>query len=192
MLIKKKSLIVALVSGFVICLVLITTLVGYAVYLELKDDESRKAYQAQLYKANAKFYAKYIDIDRLGALTETSGALRGQPVVVGIVRNRGYKDISDMLMKVKFLDRDGAIIYEAVFHPQEPSLGSSSLTKVSIPYLSESSKSVIRPEGSLPFKRILAGCPREISAELEKGAPAQKSAGKWSGRLDYEILAVGF
>ena len=192
MLIKKKSLIVALVSSFVICLVLIMTLVGYAVYLELKDEESRKVYQAMLQKVNAQYYAKHIEVARLSATVESAGALKGQPVVEGIVRNSGYKDISDILLKVKFLDRDGAILYEVVFHPQEPSLGSSSLPNVSIPYFSEHAKTVIRPEGSLPFKRILTNCPAEIIGELKNGKAAKGVAGRWSGRFDYEILAINF
>ncbi len=58
MIIKKKSLIVALVSGSVISLVLVLTLVGYAAYLELKNKNSIKAYECMLEKLNAKNHSK--------------------------------------------------------------------------------------------------------------------------------------
>jgi len=50
MIIKKKSLIVALISGFLVSLVLILTLIGYAVYLELKNENSIRAYESMLEK----------------------------------------------------------------------------------------------------------------------------------------------
>ncbi len=67
MMIKKKSLIVALVSSIVICLVLVVNLAGYLIYLELKDDELTKIYRMSLQKVNAKVYSKHIEIARLGA-----------------------------------------------------------------------------------------------------------------------------
>jgi len=191
-LIKKKSLVVALISSFVISLVLVMTLIGYAVYLELKDEELKQSYNIMLEKVNARVYSKYIEIARLSAAIEPSGALKGQPVVEGILRNRGYRDILDIILRVKFLDQDGAIMYEVIFHPQEPALGSSILTQVAIPYLSEASKTQIRPEGSLPFKRILAGCPPEILSGLKNDRPSGKSTLRWSGRLDYDVLSVTF
>ena len=191
MLIKKKSLVVSLISGCVISAVLALTLVGYAVYLELKNDELSNAYDLMLANVQAKFYAKYIEVARLGAAIETSGALKGKPVIEGIVRNHGYKDVSDMVLRVTFLDRGGAILYDVAFHPQEPALGSASLSQVAIPYLAVPSSGAIRPEGSRTFKRILTDCPPEILAELT-GSGSSATSRKWSGRLDYEVLAVTF
>lgn len=45
MILKEKSLIVALVSGFIISAVLVFTLIGYLAYIELKGEESRRAYR---------------------------------------------------------------------------------------------------------------------------------------------------
>lgn len=193
MIIKKKSLIVALVSSLVICLVLVVNLAGYLIYLELKDDELGKAYRVLLQKVNAKVYSKHIEIARLGTSFDRMGALSGKVVLEGIVRNDGYKDITDLLIKVKFLDKDGAILYEVIFHPQEPSLGFSSLTQASISRLTDPSISVIKPESSLLFKRILTDCPKEILSELKKNiGPGPGPAGRWSGKFDYEILSVTF
>ena len=48
--IKKKSLIVALVSGLVVALVLVLTLIGYVICIELKAEESKRSYQDILRK----------------------------------------------------------------------------------------------------------------------------------------------
>ena len=62
MMIKKKSVIVALISTLVICLVLVVNLAGYMIYLELKDDEFAGAYLTNLRRVNAKVYSKHIEI----------------------------------------------------------------------------------------------------------------------------------
>jgi len=191
MLIKKKSLVVALISSLVICLVLVVNLIGYLIYLELKDKDLDKAYHVMLHRVNAKVYAKHIEIVKLSASFERTGPLSGNTVLEGIVRNDGYKDISDLLIKVRFLDKDGAVLYETVFHPLEPSLASSSISAVAIPYLA-ASKSIIKPESSILFKKILTDCPKEIVLELKKDSGAPRIRPRWTGKLDYEILSTNF
>lgn len=204
--IKKKSLIVALISSIVICLVLVVNLAGYLIYLEMKDDELTKIYRIELQRANAKVYSKHIEIARLGAGFNATGPLSGEAVLEGIIRNDGYRDVTDLRIKVKFLDKDGAALYEAVFHPLEPSLGSYGVFAparlqdlfhlaggpASITYLADSSASVIKPESSLPFKKILTNCPKEILSELKANKGSPSTRGRWTGKLDYEILSVNY
>jgi hypothetical protein len=188
--IKKKSLIVAFASSLVVASVLVLTLVGYAVYMELKGEESRRIYDDLLQKLNAKVYSPCISVSGLEARIDTSGALKGKPIVAGVMQNNGNRDISGILIKVKLIDKDGAVLYEIVFYPNEPSLGSSVIPRMSIPYLSGPPKITLKPKSQLPFKRILSDCPGEITEELNSGRGAAK--GKWSGRPDYEILAISF
>lgn len=56
MIIKRKSLVVALISSFVITIVLIVTLAGYFIYIEYKGEEFRKQYQQLLGKVKAGVY----------------------------------------------------------------------------------------------------------------------------------------
>lgn len=192
MLIKKKSLIVALISGLVISAVLVLTLLGYVFYIELKGKEFKRSYQELLSKINAKVYSKHIDISKLNAKVETSGALKGKPIVEGLIRNNGTREITNILIKVNILDRDGSVLYEIAFHPQEPALGSSILPNVSIPYFGTPAKTILRPGNDMPFKRILAYCPKEILSELDRGMNFSKTSGKWSGNLSSEVLSVDF
>ena len=53
MLIKTKSLIVALLSSFLIALVLLLTLASYLIYIELKTRESESSYQKLMTRLKA-------------------------------------------------------------------------------------------------------------------------------------------
>lgn len=189
---KKKSLVVAVTSSCIICGVLVLTLVGYIFYMELKERENQSRYELLLRKSNAKFYAGRLDIARLKTLIESEGALKGHPVIEGIIRNNGTKEISDILIKARILDQDKSVLYEVTFRPQEPALGSSDLTQIAIPYLSTPPKAVLRPSGSLTFKKVLVNCPEEILSELNKGRSTGKEQAGWPGTTEAEVLSVAF
>lgn len=191
MIIKKKSMIVAVISSLVISSVLVLTLVSYVVYNELKAEEFKRRYQDILRRINAKVYSKNIEASKLGAKIESSGALKGKGVLEGVIKNAGPRGISNLLVKVGFLDSDGAAIYETIFYPQEPALGISGLAQVTIPYLSPP-KVIISSGGTLPFKRILSDCPEEIINELKKGSGFSKGRGKWSGKFTFEVISIDF
>ncbi|MDD5421911.1 MAG: hypothetical protein WC592_03440 [Candidatus Omnitrophota bacterium] len=192
MIIKKKSLIVAFVSSFVIFCVLVLTLVGYIVYQEIKSEEFRLSYIYELEKINARFYAKFIDISKLNAKMENSGPLKGNPIIEGVLKNKGNRVVTGLLIKVKLLDEDGAVIYEVTFHPNKPSLGDSNLTQAAMPYLYGRSEIPIRPNETMPFKKILNNCPGEIASELKAESGPTEGSGRWAGRLASEILSIEF
>jgi hypothetical protein len=191
-LIKRKSLIVAFVSSVVIALVLILTLVGYYIYLEFKAEEFRRHYQDLLNKAKAKVYSKYIEIKKIDARIENTGALKGKPIIEGIVTNKGTKDILNLAIRVSFLDKDGAVIYETELRPQEPALENTALPHINIPYLYNSPKTVLRPNESFVFKKIIPSCPTEIFLELREGDKPKKKFGKWSGKLTTYASSLDF
>lgn len=190
--IKKKSLIVAAVSGFIICCVLVLTLVGYIAYLELKDSDLKNIYNVTLDKINARIYSRHLDVSDLGVYIEAYGPLKGKPVLSGSVKNIGYRDVSDVLLRVKLTDNDGAVLYEVVFHPQEPSLGYSGLSHISIPYLSGAQRPAIKRGASLQFKKVILNCPDGILSELNRISLNPQSREKWNGRIAPEILSVSF
>lgn len=192
MLIKKKSLIVAFVSSLVIALVLILTLVGYYIYLEFKGEEFKRYYQELLGKAKAKVYSKQIEIDRLDARIENTGTLKGKPVIEGIITNKTGRDIFNLTLRIAFLDKDNAIIYETELHPQEPALGNPALSHVTIPYLYDSPKTILKPDEPFKFKKIISNCPTEIFLELREGGSTKKTFGKWSGKLIAQAASLDF
>lgn len=193
MVIKKKSLVVALVSGFVIAYVLILTLIGYVVYIEIRNRDFVRSYQYLLQKISTRIYSKHIVIARLNAKIELTGPLKSKPVIEGTVNNTGFRDISNLLLKIDFLDQDGAVIYETLVSPQEPALGSAGSKKtIYIPYLYAGARTPLKAGDSLPFKIILADCPQEILSELQNDTEFGKGSGWWSGKLDYSVLLIEF
>lgn len=54
MLIKQKSLIVALTSGCIISAVLVLTLIGYAAYTKIRSDNFRRQYDDSFKKFQAE------------------------------------------------------------------------------------------------------------------------------------------
>ena len=187
---KKKSVIVALVSGLVVSIVLILTLVGYSVYLEVKNEESRISYGYVFAKISARVYGKYVEITGLTAKIEKSGVLRDKVVLEGTVKNNGERELFEIIAKIKFLDRDGAVIYEAVSDLLEPALGAGTIGSIKIPYLSYHPRITVKIGGSLPFKKILVNPPTEIYSCLSGEGGFSKNSGIWSGKFDYEIISA--
>ena len=182
--IKRKSLVVGLVSSVIVAVVLIMTLVGYSVYLELKKGEFERVYQELLEKAKAKVYSGHLDIFGLDARIENTGALKGKPIVEGAITNRGTRNVVNLVIKLSFLDKDSAVIYEFAARPQEPALPHI--------YTYTHSSETIKPGETLKFKKIIASCPTEIFVELREGEKPAKSFGRWSGRLTSEIVSLDF
>ena len=192
MLIKRKSLVVSLVSSIVIALVLIMTLVGYSVYLEFKSKEFGRIYQELLEKAKAKVYSRHLEIFGLDARIENTGALKGKPIIEGAITNNGSRELVNLTIRLRFLDKDSASIYEFTACPQEPALGSAAFTHSSISRLSGYSRPIdsLKPGQTLKFKKIITGCPTEIFVELREGEKPTKSFGRWSGKLTSEVVSL--
>jgi len=191
-LIKKKSLVVGLISSFVIALVLVLTLVGYFIYLEFKAEKFKLYYEELLGRTKAKVYSKYINIEKLDARIENTGVLKGRPIIEGVVTNKGAKDVLNLVINVSFLDKDNAMIYETEFHPQEPALGNTVFSHVNIPYISSPTKITLKPSEPAVFKKIISNCPTEIFLELREGDKPKKTFGRWSGKLTAQTVSLDF
>jgi hypothetical protein len=192
MLIKRKSLIVGLVSSVIIALALIMTLVGYFIYLEFKSREFGRIYQELLEKKKAKVYSRHLDVFGLDARIENTGALKGKPIIEGAITNTGSREIVNLVIKLSFLDKDSASIYELMARPQEPALGSSVFTHSSVSRLYSYARPTdsLKPGQTLKFKTIITSCPTEIFVELREGEKPTKSFGRWSGKLTSEVMSL--
>jgi hypothetical protein len=90
------------------------------------------------------------------------------------------------------MDKDCAAIYETAFYPDEPSLGSAlGLDKVFLHAFSQE-RIILKPGESLAFKKILAGCPQEITTILRKGGRGGEGPSGWAGRLACEAVSIDF
>lgn len=194
MLIKPKSFIVALASSVIIALVLVLTLTSYLFYIEFKNSEFRSAYKELLSQANAKYYSRYIQIAKLEAGIETSGTLKGRIVIEGRITNKGSRGISDLLIKVRFIDKDGAILFETSFKPQDPSLGyaDGEQKQSGIMRFINQQRVFLRPGGSFVFKKVLRRIPKEIANTIHESTKSGLPANSWDGRIEYEISRLDY
>ncbi|MFC1577053.1 hypothetical protein ACFL3N_01800 [Candidatus Omnitrophota bacterium] len=188
--IKKKSLLVISLSCVVIGLALIFTLAGFLTHIELRRRSSESEYRRIKGILQAKVYSEMIRISGLTARIESAGPLNGKPIVEGKIDNGSIKNISSMILKIKFRDSEGADIYEITLDALSPSLGSKNFASAAIAYFQGASNRLPKHSAKF-FKMILQKCPKEISDTLSKQA-ASGAARQWPGTLDFEILSVQF
>jgi hypothetical protein len=194
MFIKPKSLIVVILSSVVISSVLIFTLIGYYMYIELKERDVEKACSDSIKKMQARIFSKHIEISQLSCEMGTSGPLKGKAVISGVVKNSSGRRLASIVIKVKFLDTEGASMYEVMSQPLEPTFGLDQLGSLTRAYLAPSQRNFLEPNSSRAFKRIIPNCPQEILRTLAPSRKGKKSATKrrsqWSGQLTAEVMSV--
>lgn len=193
MLIKPKSLVVVALSSVVIAGVLVSTLIGYYMYVELKETENSKVCMDAIRKLQARIFAKDIEASGLSFGMDQAGPLAGRPVIKGVVRNRSARRVYNILLRVKFIDAGGTSVYEVVFHPLEPTFGIDQLGSITLSYLKGPQRNSIEPASSKTFKRIMPNFPKEllIPAPAGKKDKKDRSSGRayqWSGRLEWEVV----
>src|SRR3989338_2389949 len=107
MLIKKKSFLVVVLSSIVIFSVLIFTLIGYYMYIELRARDDEKIAQDAIKKIGSRILSKYVAASGLSCALEASGAMKGRVVLKGSLINRSRRDLYNIVLKVKFIDARG-------------------------------------------------------------------------------------
>jgi hypothetical protein len=195
MLIKPKSLVVVALSSIVIVGVIISTLVGYYMYVELKETENAKVCSETIRKLQARIFAKDIDIADLSFGMESAGSLKDRPVIKGVVRNRSARRVYNVLLKVRFLDAGGSSAYEVIFHPLEPTFGIDQIGSITMSYLKGPKRDSLEAGSSKTFKRIMPNFPRELLSSSrvvrkDKKSKISKRTYQWPGRLDWEVVSL--
>jgi len=191
MLIKKKSLLVIVVSSGVISLVLISALIGFLIHAEIRERRSHDEYKKILGRLQARLYADSVQIGDLSLRIATSGALTEKPIIEGTVRNNGQESISHIIVKVHLKDENGADIYEILFNALEPSLGTVDLARAAVAYFQDMHHSRLAKYSSKSFKHVLVDCPHEIYKVLRQRA-LRKDTPQWPGRITSEIVSIEF
>lgn len=177
MLIKKKSIIVITLSSIIISLVLILTVIGFYLYLCLKERDASDQYLKSLSEINAKIYSKYIAVSPLVIKIDEEGIFEGEPIVEANINNQSEKKIKSFKLKLSIFDRDRKVLYLDTFYPIRPESYFGVVANDTGNYLA--------PGDTLSFKHILKNCPKEIESYL-------KIKSRFAKKKDAGDLEIGY
>lgn len=170
MIVKKKSILVIILSIMLISLVLITTLIGYYLYLNWKEENTKSLYLTSLYELNAKLYAKYISITSILIKIDEEEFFKDKPIMEGHIKNTSNKKIRSLKLKISLLDKDGRVLYMDLFYP-----------------LRIDSHSYLAPNDAISFKHLLKNCPKDITSYLKMKTRFAKEKKKDLINITYKI-----
>jgi len=159
MIIKKKSILVIVVSSVLISLVLITTLIGFYLYLNWKADGNKSSYSNSLRQLNAELYGRHIEISSLRFKLDRDADPAAIPLIEGRISNKSNKKISYLKLKLSLSDKAGCVLYTDYFYPLTSRTYFGAIPKQAASYLA--------PSDSISFKHTLRGCPEKILSYLK-------------------------
>ena len=183
--IKRKHLTVVLFSSAIIALVIVSTLVGYSLYVQWKEDTFAVDYRNSIYRLNAEIFKNDIEIHGVRAGLRNSGLPSETPVLEGKVKNDSSKTITSIMLEVSFSISDGSVIYRDWFYPFGEGAFSGS------PFFSgiKRTREVLRPGESMAFNYPLRNCPSEVIARIFPGKGFAKTAP--GRRIEFNVSVSG-
>ncbi len=179
MIIKKKSILAIIFSSILISLVFITTLIGFYLYLNWKEENTKSLYLSSLYELNAKLYAKYILITSILIKIDEGEFFKGKPTIEGRIKNRSNKKIRSLKLKILLLDKDGRVLYMDLFYPLRINSYFGVISKETGNYLA--------PNDAISFKHLLKNCPKDITSYLKMKTRFAKEKKEEAISIDYKI-----
>jgi len=182
MIIKKKSILVIIISSALISVVFVMTLIGLFLYFDWMEQNERDQYLKTLYELNAGLFEKYLSFESLIVKIGSSGYFEGKPVVEGTIQNRSNKKILSIKVKLSLVNQDKKVIYVESFYPL--------WSKTYVPLLSKKTGTYLSPSDSISFKHILGNCPRNVVSYLKEKNLFAKSKGKEDLQLRYRMEEV--
>jgi len=160
--IKTKQIILVIFSSAIIALIMISTIVGYSIYLQWKEDVHTVRYRDLIYKLTAEIFRKDIEISGVKTEFVQDDLLPGTPILEGKIKNNSPKAITSLTVELVISRPDGYVLYKNWYYPLEEAALSES------PFFSGR----IRGEGTLAqgdtvtFRLPLKNCPAEVLSEL--------------------------
>ncbi|RKY42568.1 MAG: hypothetical protein DRP85_02210 [Candidatus Makaraimicrobium thalassicum] len=186
MFIKKKNIVVIIFSSVIIAVVFVSTLIGYTIYVQWKEDSFALKYRNSIYRLTAELFRKEIAMSNVNVKVGVEEPFPGMPLLEGSLRNNFNKTIDSIRIEVSFLEQDGTVVYNDWFHP----LGEQH--SVSSPLFSgmEQTRNLLLPGEGISFRHLLRNCPRELIAQLSTKSKFARSHSKDKIRLVYSITGL--
>ena len=185
MLIKGKHFLVIFFSSLIILIVLASTIIGYALYIEWKNSSFIARYNRSISKLTAEMLREEIGISNVNIGIERNGPFSGMPYIEGGLKNNSQKTIATILLEVSFLNPDGSVIYKVWLHPVgDERFHSSTLAGI------EHTRNVLLPGDSISFRHLLRHCPPEVVEQFSSKSSFAKSSSEDTIKLEYKITGV--
>lgn len=187
MAIKTKHRTVILFSSAIIAMVIISTLVGYGLYIQWKEDTFAVDYRNSMYKLTADIFKK--DIEIYNVKTEFENGASSLPKILmleGKLKNNSPKTITSIMLEVSFSRPDGYVVYKDWFHPLGEGVLSGSPFFSSI----KRTRDVLRPGENMSFRHLLRNCPPEVISQIFKKTLFAKSGSEGEIKLIITVSGV--
>ncbi|MGB2629683.1 MAG: hypothetical protein WBD24_03825 [Candidatus Omnitrophota bacterium] len=185
MLLRGKHFLVIFFSSLIILIVLISTIIGYILYVEWKNSNFIARYNRSISKLTAEMFRDEILISNVNIGIEKNGPFSGMPFIEGGLKNNSPKAITAILLELSFLDPAGAVTYKVWLHPVgDERFHTSTLAGV------EHTRNVLLPGDSIAFRHMLRNCPPEIVEQFSSKSKFAKSSSKDKVKLEYKITGM--
>lgn len=182
---KPRTLPTIILSSLIISSVLVLTIFGFYTYLEWKEKNIRRNYKLALYELNGQLFGKYIIIN-LQAKIAQEGIFKGEPIVLGTIKNTSNKKIYSLRLKIAFYAPDRQVVYVDRFYP----IGLDFESLVNISDITKKTKNFLLEGDSISFKHQLKNCPPKISNFLKSKLKFAKFEYAEPLELEYKIEGV--
>ncbi|MBD3379266.1 MAG: hypothetical protein GF408_02270 [Candidatus Omnitrophica bacterium] len=186
MLFKRKYISVVIFSCLIIAVVFISTIAGYSLYIQWKEDSLALAYRKSIFEITGQIFRDRILISNVRARIPSSGPMAGLPMLEGEIKNTTDKTISSVLLEVSFVKKNGKVLYKDRVYPLDENDGRQHA------YISgtKTTGALLKPQGYLEFRHLMRNCPQEVLDHLSVKENFARSAGEDRIVLEYKIKGI--
>lgn len=186
MFLKSKHANVIIYSSLVIAIVLVSTLAGYTLYIQWKEDSFALTYRNSIYKLTAEMFRQDVILSNVNVKIWEGAPYGEMPVFEGKIKNNSAKAVASLTIEVAFRRPDGSVAYKAWMNP----LGDKESSPYPISAGVGHARNVLLPGEGMSFAQILRNCPREVTASLPRKSKLAKDVAKKDLVLEYAIVGV--
>jgi hypothetical protein len=186
MVLKSKNILVILFSSVIIAIVLLSTLLGYSLYVEWKNDSRSVKYNNSMYILTAEMFKSDIVISNVVVRMGEHGPFRGQPIIEGDIKNNSPKPVNLLTVEVFFENPDGSVVYKDRLLP----LGGSRFAHSTLFSGVEPGQEILLPGNSKVFRHIFRNCPPEVVQEIASKASFAKNESDDKMKIRYSITEM--
>jgi hypothetical protein len=174
------------VSSLIIGIVLASTVIGYSLYVEWKNNSFALRYKKSISKLTAEMLRKDIGISNVKVIIGKDKLFFGLPFMEGSLKNNTQKSVASIQMEVSFTKPNGSVIYKNLFHPigEERFSGFTALTGV------EHTRNILLPGESLSFRHLMRKCPPEVVSQFSSESDFARSDPGKKITINYSIIGM--